>query len=73
MNEEEVCWKCGQVIENYWYSLCVVLKDGERIVYDEAMSEDTLASAKEEAEAEHGDNLDYMDSGLYCPHCLACM
>jgi hypothetical protein len=78
MNEER-CYKCEEVIEEYCYSPTVYYKDGECEGIEEmivTMTEKELQEFQadlEEELKEEDENVDYVEFGVYCPHCLACM
>lgn len=73
LEEISPCWHCNSEIENYWYSVYAILKDGSIIDIGEVVPEDSVEEAKETLKSKYGENITEIATGEYCPHCLACM
>ena len=71
----EYCWHCENEIEEYCFSPKAYCKDGSCYIIEDiitGMSKQDMIDYENNIKKEN-DNVDYVEFGEFCPHCLACI
>ena len=69
------CYSCNNLMEEYTYSVTLNFKDGDVVILDSmytGLTENDMTNIENDIRKIHKD-IDNIEFGELCPHCLTCM